>query len=424
MKRAFLITLLLVAFAISACTSGTGTDKPGIEGAELPGSTAEPARAGESFDNRFGQGYSNLIETEDAYYFRGFNSGFLYYYDKSNGESAVLCGKPECLHDINGSNPDCNGYIGSLGRSLNLYNGRLYYVCPDSSNHKIGYYSIAVDGSDRRLETYLDHKQSLMCYDLHKGKLYGWRSFEKVADGVPMSGFEIMQFEPKTGAAKTLLSFETVEGCSQPSLFFFDKYIYYCYNTEACETDAETDEIINAEGTLCVGRINTASLETETLFEKAREWGFGSEFRLWVENEERIFLVPMLSAANEETVNVYLLSGGELSIAHTFSSMGSAYPIDGGVVKIYPAGNNAEIWSFDGAEVYNGNWQTVFEDADGVRYTASALDTPYGDLNAVYVTYTVRKEGEAGRGITTCLVRYDLTLIAPKPELLVISPSS
>lgn len=424
MKKAVVITLLLAAFVFSACTGGSGTEKPLTESTELSGSATDPAQKGESFDNRFGQGYSNLIETENAYYFRGFNSAFLYYFDKASGVSDVLCGKPECLHNANGSNPDCSGYIGNIGRSLNSDNGRLYFVCLDSAKNRFGYYSIAMDGTDRRLETYLDHDHSMMCYDLHRGWLYGWRSYEKVVDGVPINAIEILRFDIGSGAAKTLFSFETTEVCAQPSIFFLEDQIYYCYNTETYETDPETDEIISVMGTLCVGRINTVSLETETIFEETREWGFGSEFRLWVENEERIFLVPMLSAANEDTVNVYLLSGGQLSIAHTFSSIGSAYPIDGGVVKIYPAGNNAEIWSFDGAEVYNGNWQTVFEDADGVRYTASALDTPYGDLNAVYVTYTVRKEGEAGRGITTCLVRYDLTLIAPKPELLVISPSS
>ena len=414
--------LILSALCLAALTGCSGSSPEDTKSTEAP--SEAPYVTGEDFDNRFCQGYSNLIETEDAYYFRGFNSDYLYYYDKANGDSAVLCGKPECLHNANGANPDCNGYIGRIGRSLNLCDGRLYFVSPDTSSNGLGYYSIALDGTDRRLETHLEQDQSLMCYDLHRGMLYGWRSFEKVADGVPMSGFEIMQFDPKTGAAKTLLSFETVEGCSQPSLFYFGEYVYYCCNTEAYDLDTKTDEITNVKGTLYVGRINTASSETETLFEKTKEWGFGSEFSLWVENEDRIFLVPMLSAANEETVNVYLLSGGELSVAHTFSGMGSAYVIEGAAVKIFPSGGNAEIRGFDGTEIYNGDWQAELEAADGVIYSVRAVDTAYGDKTTLFVVYTVMIDGQSMQGLTSCLVRYNLAASELKPELLMICPNS
>ena len=411
--------LLLSVFCLAVFVGCSGTRPDDTQVTQAPSDA--PVITGADFDNRFGQGYSNLAETDDAYYFRGFNSGFLYYFDKASGESAVLCGKPECLHDPD----DCNAYIGKIGRSLNLYDGRLYFVSPDSSNNKLGYYSIALDGTDRKLETHLDDEQSMMCYDLHRGMLYGWRNYEKVADGIPVNAIDIRRFDPKTGESKTLLSVETTEACSQPSIFFYGKYVYYCYNTEIYDIDPKTDEISNHRGTLYVGRIDTETLESELLFEQTKEMGFGSEFRLWVEGEDRIFLVPALSAVNEESVNVYLLSGGELSIAHTFSGMGSAYPIEGAAVKIYPSGSHAEIWGFDGTEICNGDWQTEFENADGEKYIVSAVDTAYGDLTTLFVVYSVKIDGQPrSQGLTTCLVRYDLTAGELKPELLMICPNS
>ncbi|MBO4878700.1 MAG: hypothetical protein J5544_00405, partial [Clostridia bacterium] len=269
----------------------------------------------------------------------------------------------------------------------------------------------------------LDYSASLMCYDLHRGMLYGWRDYEKVVDAEPKRAIDIMRFDMNTGEMQLLLSVETTEANSQPSLFFFGDYVYYCYDTWIAEYDPETEELLSGEGTLWVGRIDTVTLENELLFRQTKDGGFGSGFTLWVESEDRIYLVPGAPVLNEEGSNVYLLSGGELSIVHTFGGMGAAFVVDGGAVMFYPAESHMEIWSFDGAEIYNGEWQTEFEDENGDKYTVTNLDTPYGDMNTLYFIYTLRKQGAgAGSWMPFGLVRYDMTQGELQPELLIISP--
>ena len=91
MKRIIcLVISALLLLPLAAC-AGKGTedaDAPG--GTASPDGTAEPkstdspgsAPREDDFDNRFGRGYANLIETEDAYYYADFNGSYIYYYDK------------------------------------------------------------------------------------------------------------------------------------------------------------------------------------------------------------------------------------------------------------------------------------------------------------------------------------------------------
>ncbi len=72
MRRFTILILLLFVFFLTSCATGAGGGPAGSTAA--PGQTgAAAARTGQDFDNRYGRGYANLIETEDAYYYADFN---------------------------------------------------------------------------------------------------------------------------------------------------------------------------------------------------------------------------------------------------------------------------------------------------------------------------------------------------------------
>ncbi|MBO4562582.1 MAG: hypothetical protein J5772_03105, partial [Clostridia bacterium] len=92
MKKTFIVLSLCLILCLAACTKAGGGAEP-----------TAVQQDDSSFVNKFGDGYAKLIETDDAFYY-SFMSGYLYYYDKANGVSGVLCSKPECIHDAKKQN--------------------------------------------------------------------------------------------------------------------------------------------------------------------------------------------------------------------------------------------------------------------------------------------------------------------------------
>lgn len=435
MRRMTIAFLLLFVFILTACTPGAGGGQANSNGhtasvtaapGQHPLTYREVYNPETDFDNRFGQGYINMAETEDAIYYasQGSAAAYLYYFDKANGESAVLCGKPECLHDVLGQNTDCNGYTNIFGRSLAFSGGRLCYIGSKVFSVDLAFYSMAPDSTGRTLETYLQKNPGLMCYDLHRGMLYGWRDQGKVVNGAPMPSIEIQRYDPQTGEMAVLFEISTQDRLFEPSLFFFGDYIYICYDTEKVDIDTETEESTYISGSLFVGRLNIQTGEYESLFEATQSTGFGSTFRLWVESEDRIWLVPMLSDPFSENIHVYLLSGGELSILHTFDSVGAAYPVEGAAVKICPAESQAEIWGFDGREIFNGELPMELPEELRNDYAVVAVNSVYGDAETLFVAYVLRAQPGSGQtGFSNCLFRYDLTGEQPVSTFIGFMPN-
>ena len=439
MKKLFCIIIAAALLLPLAACAGKGTEDADIspDGTAAPGSTEAPentekpvyAHTGPDFDNRFGRGYSDFIETENAYYFKCYNANYLYYYDKLTGDSGVLCSKPECIHDSNVQNKSCDGYLYTFVKSISQVGDRLYYVSAVDANNGngTGIYAMALDGSDKEINAHIDLQGieglTPSRYDYHRGMLYGWSQREVVKSGSPLTETRILGFDPETGEMHTLFYDESEVPVFQPSLFYYEDYVYFCIDTMTGTVNEETGEITDSVGTLLVGRINIQTEVYEEVYFGSRDVGFGSYCRLWVESEDRIYIVPMLSALYEDTCCVYLLSGGELSTEYVFENPGASYIADGAAVCIFPDERHAEIWGTDGIVIYNGIWTTDFEVEPGTQVHCSTINSVYGDRDTLYVVYTVDAKSSKDRKHSDyCVVRYDLTRTVPEATLLMYVP--
>lgn len=172
--------------------------------------------AGFSFDNRIGGRDSNLAETDLAYYGCPFGGAYLYYFDKESREGGFFCNKPECLHN----NTKCGAFVGSLGtNSLCAWQGRLYFISTISEDARTparyGLWSIAEDGSDRRLDMQLDPDEYGTQYkQLHQGNLFGIGYWDTVEEGIPNEKTVLYKQSLETGEKELLFVRENTSGAS------------------------------------------------------------------------------------------------------------------------------------------------------------------------------------------------------------------
>ena len=230
MKRiicVFLSALLLLSLA--ACKGGdkpapteapaAATPAPGET--ENPYPTQDPARAGfdpeTDYDNRFAELIiASMAETEDAYYLMSWGTQFLHYYDKHTGDSGVLCPRPECMHDDGPTRADlnqCTGKIDSPQASLSVFGDRLYWVDNSYEYRDFCVFSMALDGSDKKLEAKLEistEEYQPQNFWIHRGYVYFFSDTQKVIDGSPTNLCEIVR--------------ESIETCEKQVIF--SRYSY------------------------------------------------------------------------------------------------------------------------------------------------------------------------------------------------------
>ncbi|MBQ4447689.1 MAG: hypothetical protein II897_05295 [Clostridia bacterium] len=352
MKKAVLTFLLLLSCILTACVHGTGGENTGADFTPAPSDASE--KSIEDFNNRFGMRYDGLAETGDAYYYLAYSGSYLYYFDKSTGDRGVLCSKPECLHDAYDDNEECGGYALTMGKSLNLWGGRLHFVAYSKADRKYALYSVNPDGTDRKLDTLLalDEMEAYGVperYDYHRGMLYGWNQIEKVRAGEPLVQTSILSFDPSNGQMNRIYEIESSENYAVPIVFYYQQYVYFLLEKTA-EEDGELFRTIE----LRRWNIDTATVE-EVFTEKA-DPDIGSRFSFWVESEDRIYLMPR-SVREGTKQMLYLLSGGELSELCEFGLRGSGYLSDNAALTFWTEDGEAqiEIRSFEGELVFEGS---------------------------------------------------------------------
>ena len=399
---------------ITSPDGSAATEDP--EAAQQPGQTFDPET---DYNNRFGMGYDNIIETEDAYYCcSSYASMYLYYFDKATKEWAVLCGKPECMHDEGGR--DCNGKIEMVGASLNYWDGRLHYFAIDYDNHGYAFYSLALDGTGRTKDAIFS-KSSIVSgdtspqrFDYHRGKCYGWKYYSEVVDGEPMDCIEIISADPETGEVGLVLKKETTALLSAPLLYYHGNCVYISFNVVVpimFEDHYEAESNV-----LCIYRWNIETEELEEVLETelvdiCRN---GSNYRLYIDAEERILTAPEFF---DQTV--YMIENGELREIFRFNNPWSFFILDGAAAAFSAEEMAIEIRGLDGSLIYEGELDTGFlDELDPSRgYRIDGWYGMYGDADAVFISF-ILKSSDGDRD-TTCLVRYDMADGTPTPEIIV-----
>ncbi len=416
MKRTVLNILLIFTFLLASCTTGAGGG-PADTSAAPEQTDPVIERTDADFDNRFGMGTSNFVETEDAYYYNAFAGYFIYYYDKASGERGVLCAKPECVHDEIAPNPSCNGYTFLLSRSLNLWDGKLHYVGWDESKRLPALYSLSLDGSVRERGVELDFWNgdgAPQRLDYHRGMLYGWGMETSVVNGAPNVRGYIVGVDAETGEARYIFEGNYPNGKLDFCLYYLGKYVYIC----VADCTELTDEDYLEKTKLTLYRWNIETEELETVFSTGEKSISGQVFQLWIPSEDRIYILAT-AISSTDPARVYKLSGGELEPVFEFGFRGVSGMIDGAAICISITEEKAEIRTADGDLIYEGEWS--FDFGLDVEYTMPCyIHSGYGDKDTLFLVYLIRSSDLPGQG--SCVMRYDLTGEKPEATLIAFSP--
>ncbi len=415
MKRTALIFFLLFALLLTACASGAGGGKEASSETAAPESSA-PEEKQEDFDNHFGMSYDALIETEDAYYYNSVNGYYIYYFDKASGERGVLCAKPECIHDEIEQNESCSGFAYTLGKSLNLWDGRLHFVAHSMSDRCFALYSIGLDGSDRTKDVLLDTSDmdglgNPQRFEYHRGKLYGWSQFDRVIDGVPMFETSVMSFDPETGGMQLIFRcYESDIPFMEPVLFFYGQYVYFVLEGSSSGPDGSGFSVIE----LRRWNIETEELEDVFITREEEPARFG---RIWVENEDLIYYIPG-GGVHESNAVVYAIADGKLERLFEFDDFYAVFPLCYGAAQVNPFKGTADVRRWDGSVVFQGELDVDFTEEIGPGYHTKLIGSVYGDEDEFYAVFVVQGEdGQEGN----CLVKYDLSAERPEATVLAFS---
>lgn len=372
-----------------------------------------PAQHNENdFDNRFGMGNDNLVETADAYYYCFFSSSYIYYYDKMTGNSGVLCAKPECVHDEEEQNNSCNGYVDLFAKSLNYWNGKLHYVSFDWANKKPALFTINPDGNGKSAESSLDfHGMENTAwpqrYEYHRGKLYGWNVLEKVVDGEPLEELSILSFDPGSGEMHTLFA-QNVDGRHTPFLFFYREYVYFCISY--IEKNDEDDHSV-----IELRRWNINEESIEDVFITRTEKPIGSRFRFWVKSPNEIYLIPQASPEGEPT-KLYLITNGGLKEQFAFDRSGRGDIGDGIAVCCSLREQHLELRAFDGKLIWKGKWDMDCVESFDICAERLSISSIWGDSNKLYFSFMSNEDDDKAY---CYLVQYDLTRDTPEAKMLI-----
>lgn len=414
MKRIIIIILAVFSLISCICCDWTHTEEPST-------TVLEPYVFNQDtdFDNRFGNGARSVVETEDAYYFIIGQCDYLYCYDKLSGEYGFLCGKPECMHD----SESCNARIrGGRSGVLNHVNGRLYFKASDTNRGpgvSMGNcYSVSLDGTDRRLEfeMHCEWQNEPMVLYFHRGKFYGASMADFVVNGVPGKHIGITSWDAETGDYRLIFSRDDCEGYPMPRLFFFGKYVYFCF------ASAEVTENTSFS-TLEIYRWDTEAEKLETVFKSGKHEIPGEAYTIWVGSENEIYIAPTIPQTNE-TSPVYLLRDGELSEVFRFDDPGALCLRDGIVIRNLLADDyrsfEMHLTDYEGNTIYRGtvNAASLNEAIPGIESISYYNNSCYGDRQTLYYCCSIKKTGN--EKWIDCIIKFNFKDAGAEPEATVI----
>ena len=162
--RKLIAMLLLPILLLAGCNSSPPEEDLG-----------DTYHMGTDYQYNFTSAYGHMCESEDSYYCLQSN-GYLYMKDKKTGETAIMCNKPDCLHDKEedySRQMECNAYF-PICNSISYSQGKMY-VHSLVSGEKLGedycvIYELDTTGSTRK--EIFRSKQHLGTMIAHRGYLY------------------------------------------------------------------------------------------------------------------------------------------------------------------------------------------------------------------------------------------------------------
>ena len=440
MKKTSCILLALLLLLLAACA---GQDEP------LP--TAAPTAAGmptaapkdteahdvsvlpfdreTDADCRFIQRYYGcIVETDEVYYWLEPSLNYLLYYDKNTGESAPLCGKPECEHmkgNVNYQNKSCDALLLAEACSLSLYKGKLYYVGDDKEKGGPPWYALwrmEQDGSNKEKVFPIEPPEDMhpQTYILHRGRLYSFCFDSTVTDGHPDCTVRFISTPVDGGKCDYTVMFERTNYYAQLGDMLFAGQYCYIFNGYV---DTETKQNRTA-----VMRWNSETGELETLYDGA---DIGWYYSPWVDEEGNVYSSGM--AGEGGLSKAFRLEDGEWKELMTFSDEGGDYSYVGisrgvvigrreaGTEGLYGVMKEYEVWirTFGGETLYKGVLPQPWQEAAEGRIS-SGVGAIMGDENTLLAVFGVTwiNDEHEDEPNGKYLVKYELTPDGLAAELI------
>lgn len=260
MKRSLIFVCILMVFAV--VFSGCGGDAPTqATGNKLTyynfETDCQVNVANPPFDHYAAKG-------TEGYFLQ--NDGYFYFADTETQSAAILCNKPNCLHDSVYFNTDCNAHTGYQG-AITYNEGYIYYL-GESHENIVGSDSVqmagsalmrlATDGSGTREQVY-SNQYATNLWTVHRGYFYNaYREYrlEDELENINRSRL-VVEKVPLSGKSESEILFDSVDFLKDSFFSYlavFDNYLYYSY-----QYYTENDEL--AEKLMCYDLVNNTEKE-------------------------------------------------------------------------------------------------------------------------------------------------------------------
>ena len=249
-------------------------------------------------------------------------------------------------------------------------------------------------------------------FDYHRGMLYGWRLYAAVSEGRPFNCADVISIDPTTGSLTELYKKTSENEISQPSLYYFENYVYISYEEYCYDNEGRIDRI---DWTLVRWNIETKRIEDVVSVSPPNDTGLG--YRIFIDSEERIWCAPSRGRTNEPS-RVYVIENGEMQEAFRFDLTWGCFMLENIAVVFDNSDLALEIRRLDGSIIYEGRLDTSFLaeiDPESVSTINSFLGI-YGDEKAIFISLSIGTAN--GDDEMQCLVRYDLTKGTPVPTVI------
>lgn len=354
----------------------------------------------------------NLAETEYAYYWKNNNGGYIFYSDKVSGEFGALCGKPDCIHEKDKTNAECNALVGYDPLSwIYIYDGMLYFLIPAKAPDGRVLSTLCreeLDGSNRKQLFSIDtYEHAFQSFYIHRGKAFFTAATDFVEGGLPKKRLEFFCSDLDGKGFHSVFE-ETLDGelgFTFSAGFFGDYAFFFVSSYEVgFAMDSNSDTTLYAY-----------DLKNDKVYLVASQEDCEiSIYSVYVDTNGAIYVAPSGFNRNAQA-SIYKLVDGEFIKQYEFEGENYFGPMGftriwDGLAFVLTADWDIEgadtIWikDMDGNTVYNGPLTRHF--IEGRKNVVVGVKNLMIHGNAIFIAYENWLEDDPDY---TILVRYEIT---------------
>lgn len=265
---------------------------------------------------------------------------YLQYYDKASGVTGVLCADPACSHN----SAECGAHIKS-GATLSVYDGKLYWIASDESNHYLCQSDLS--GTNRKKLKSLSFENVIMTYQpqryvIHRGNLYMLGRSNSVVGTQVGDRISLLSTSMDNSDDITVLYDNVFEDGAQATVRFVGQAAYLSIIS------------LSDSGSrgVTITKFNLKTGSSEIVYEEINiNAALGA---IWVTEKGELYL----PGADTERAYVWKIKDGVRTevISWNGQELSSPKIMDGIVINTYKADGirYISIASLDGASVYEG----------------------------------------------------------------------